>query len=334
MPNRLIPPTVQLPRLLKLPIARRWTLTNGLQIVAIDGAKSPILRLELIFAAGRPYEVERLVARATNQLLAEGTKQRTAAELEEFFEFYGTSLRTPNLFDTGNLVVYTILPHLSEVLPVFAEVASQPAFTERDFDIYRKRSRQDLREDLTDPDTIAYRWFTELVFGKNHPYGYNGYPADYLQLSLADVALHHNRAYVANNATLLVAGKVTKEVEKLLEQHLGQLPPGQKLNPEKFVEQDLPAGTWQISRPKAQQTLVRRGRQLFKRDHPDFAGLEVLNTILGGYFGSRLMKNIREEKGYTYGIDSSVDFMRFGGYMTISADVANDNVAAVRTEID
>lgn len=334
MPDRRIPPPVALPRALGLPPAREWTLANGLRVVAIEGAKTPILRLELLFDAGRPFEQQRLVARATNQLLTEGTLSRTAADLESFFEYFGTSLRTPNVFDTGHLALYTILPHLERILPVVAEVIAEPAFGPADFSTYVKRSRQALREDLTDPDTIAYRHFTELVFGSGHPYGYNGYLEDYQQLRREDVVAHHKNAYGAANATLLLAGQVTPAVESLLDRYLGQLPVGQQLSPEKWSEQTESPTLWQLRRPRAQQTLIRRGRRLFTRNHADYPGVSVLNTIFGGYFGSRLMKNIREDKGFTYGIDSSIDFMRFGGYMTIAADVANENLVAVRREID
>lgn len=333
MPNRRTPPTIFLPQASHLPKPTYWTLRNGLQVVGIPGAKTPILRIELIFDAGRPFEQQRLVARAANQLIAEGTQSMSASELENFFEFYGTSLRTPSLFDTGNLIVFTILPHLEKLLPVLAEVIAAPAFTEADFLLFVKRARQSLREDLSDPDTIAYRYFTEFVFGKDHPYGYNATLEDYNQLALEDVKNHHQRTYGAANAKLLVAGQINRQVEELLDRYLGQIPTGQAQAPEQWAPQLQAPTTYQLYRPKAQQTLIRQGRQLFQRDHPDYAGMSVLNTILGGFFGSRLMRNIREDKGYTYGIDSSIDFMRHGGYLTIAADVANENLAKVRKEI-
>lgn len=333
MPSSSTPPSVRLPESINLPAAKHWTLSNGLQVVAIGGAKSPILRLEMIFNAGRPFETSRLIARTTNQLIGESTLQRSGAELEDFFEFYGTNLQTPNVFDTGHVAIYTILPHLEKILPVFAETIASPAFSEADFRTFIRRSKQDLREDLTDPDTLAYRHFTEKIFGSDHPYGYNSFPEDYASLALQKVKDFHKMAYHVGNATLLVSGMVTNEVAKLLEKHLGQLPTGSPLEAGPFKNTGQ-AGLYQLHRPRASQTMIRRGRPLFNRSHEDYPGITMLNTVFGGYFGSRLMRNIREEKGYTYGIDSSVDFMRFGGYMTISADVANENLDLVRTEIN
>lgn len=334
MPDRHLPPIVQLPRAMPLPPAREWTLSNGLKVVAIEGAATPILRIEVIFDAGRPFERQRLVARSTNQLIGEGTKRMDGATLEEFFEFYGTSLGTPNVFDTGHLVVYTIHDHLEKLLPVFAEVIAEPAFSKKEFTTYVKRSRQGLKEDLTDPDTIAYRHFTEYMFGSDHPYGYNGTLDDYGSLQLKDIVNHHERTYGAKNATLLVAGQLNSKVEELLERYLGQLPSGKAQLPEQWAEQQILPSLRQMYRPKAQQTLIRRGHQLFLRDHEDYPAFSVLNTVFGGYFGSRLMRNIREDKGFTYGIESGFDFMRFNGYFTINADVANENVVDVRREIN
>lgn len=334
MPNRHIPPAVQLPLAIPLPPAREWTLSNGLKVIAIDGAATPIVRLEILFDAGRPYERQRLVARSANQLIGEGTKRMDGAELEEFFEYYGTSLGTPNVFDTGHLAIYTIHEHLEHILPVFAEVIAEPAFSEKEFNTYLKRSLQGLKEDLTDPDTIAYRYFTEYVFGSDHPYGYNGVAEDYSTLKLSDVVSHHQRTFGAKNATLLVAGQLNSRVEALLERYLGQLPSGEAQLPEQWTEQQATPHLRQLYRPKAQQTLIRRGHQLFTRDHADYPAFSVLNTVFGGYFGSRLMRNIREDKGFTYGIESGFDFMRFGGYFTISADVANENLVDVRREIN
>lgn len=333
MAQSFLPPLIRLPQSIDLPPARQWSLSNGLKVVAVGGANTPILRLEMIFNAGRPYETGGLIARATNQLLNESTRQRSGAELEDFFEFYGTSLQTPNVFDTGHVAVYTILEHLEAILPVFAEVIAEPAFSDKDFETFIRRSKQDLREDLTDPDTLAYRHFTEKVFGEDHPYGYNSFPKDYDKLDLSAIKAFHQSAYQAGNATLLIGGMVTEEVENLLERHLSQLPSGARLQAGPFNITGEP-GLYQLHRPRAAQTMIRRGGPLFSRGHQDYAGITVLNTIFGGYFGSRLMRNIREEKGYTYGIESNVDFMRFGGYLTISADVANENVDRVRSEID
>ncbi len=301
--------------------------------MAVHVEQAPILITEMIWRAGRPFEAQRLVASATNALLTEGTAKYSGGDLERLFEQYGTSLETPDDTDTACLSLATIVKHADRLLPVMNEVIAAPAFSAREFKRYLKRSKQQLREDLQDPDTLAYRMLSEAAFGADNPYGYGGDKADFEALNLEAIRKHYDRYYGAANATLRVVGKLDARVEQLLEDTFGQLPAGTRAaDPEYTVIERTPE-VLRVRRPNAQQTMIRRGRRGFQITDPDYAGLCVLETILGGYYGSRLMRNIREEKGFTYGIDSDLDTYRFDGTLGISADVANENVAEVRQEI-
>ena len=327
-------PPVRLPRKFLLPAARHWQLRNGLAVTAVEGASRPILRLELLFHAGRPYESAPGVGRATNLMLAEGSRQRSASEIEAYFEYYGTNLILSRSMDTASVTIYTILPHLESVLPMLAEVVLDPAFKADDLRRFCKRSKQSLREALTEADTIAYRQLTDGLFGPDHFYGYDIVAQHYDELQCEQLQNFHQQAYTANNAHLLLAGQIDAKTEALLDQYLGQLPLGNPLPSRSPFPQIYAPGIKTVRRPKAQQTLIRRARLINPQAHHDLPGLEVLNTLLGGYFGSRLMQNIREEKGYTYNIDSSLENLRYASYLSISADVANDNLEAVNREID
>ncbi|PHK98987.1 hypothetical protein CGL56_05870 [Neolewinella marina] len=302
-------------------------------MVAVHVEQAPILTVEMIWRAGRPYESQRFLAAATNALLTEGTRRHSAAELERLFEQYGTSLDTPDDYDTANLALATITRHADRLLPVMTEVIAEPAFSEREFKRYRKRSRQQLREDLQDPDWLAYRHLSEAAFGAENPYGYGGGKEDYDALTLEAVKRHYRNFYGAANATLRVVGQLNAEVEALLERTFGQLAPGPLVTPPDYRVAAAPPKLIQVHRPRAQQTMIRQGRRGFRVTDEDYPGLAVLETILGGYYGSRLMRNIREEKGYTYGIDSDLDTYRYDGTLGIAADVANENLDAVRAEI-
>lgn len=327
------PPHIKVPKVPALPPAREWTFSNGLRVVAVEVTQAPILAVEMIWRAGRPYEAQKLVAEATNALMVEGNKQYTATQLESLFEQYGTALQTPEDSDTSNLSVATLVKHSDRLLPVMAELIAAPAFSPKEFKRYVKRSRQQLREDLEDPDTLAYRMLSAAAFGPNNPYGYGDTKADYDMLTLESVKLHYANFYGAGNATLRVTGMITPEVERLLEATFGQLPAGPPVAIPPYTVSTGQPGLLQVQRPRAQQTMIRRGRRGFLITDEDYPGLCVLETILGGYYGSRLMRNIREEKGFTYGIDSDLDTFRFDGTFGIAADVANENVAEVRQEI-
>ena len=171
------------------------------------------------------------------------------------------------------------------------------------------------------------------MFGAGSPYGYNSRLEDYDRLTLEAVRTYHRSHKHAGNATLLVIGQLSKDMAKLLENTFGQLPAGPRQTAAAVPSLPEDPATHQLVKPRAQQTMIRIGRGGVDIRHPDYPGLVVLDTVLGGYFGSRLMRNIREEKGYTYGIDSDMETYRFGGSFGISADVANENLGAVRREI-
>ncbi|TXF88885.1 insulinase family protein [Neolewinella aurantiaca] len=300
----------------------------------MPGVEAPVLRVELIWDAGRPFENKKLQAGATADMLVEGTRHRSAGDLEGFFEQFGTALAQPDLMDTANLSLSTIIKHAGKVFPVMAEVIAEPAFDEASFRKFMKRRKQQLREGLSDNDTLAFRLITESVFGPDHPYGYNGYKENYAKLTLEDIRNFHKSHFHAGNATLYVAGHINREVEALLERTFGQLPTGPRAIAPTLPATPAQPQIIQVLRPRAQQTMIRRGRRGIHIGSEDYGGLVILETIFGGYFSSRLMKNIREEKGYTYGIDSELDTYRYDGSFGVSADVANETLGAVRHEID
>lgn len=328
-----MPPIIRSATIPDLLPARRWTLSNGLPVVALDGVEAPVLRVEMIWDAGRPFESQRLLAGFTDDLIAEGTPERSAAEIEAFFEQYGTDLQQPNVMDTANLSLSTIHRHAPKVLPVMAEVIAHTTVTEASVSRELRRRKQRLRENLSDNDTLAFRYITEAVFGHQHPYGYNSTIADYNELTTPAVRKFQRDHYHAGNGTLLVIGKLNAAMEKLLEHTFGQLPRGNRAVASPLTQLPQDFGTYQLQKPRAQQTMIRMGRGGVDIKHPDYPGLMILDTIFGGYFGSRLMRNIREEKGFTYGIESDLETYRFNGSFGISADVANENLVNVRREI-
>ncbi|MEM6878381.1 MAG: pitrilysin family protein [Bacteroidota bacterium] len=327
------PPPISLPRRIALPPARQWTLSNGMPVMAIEGAARPVLRIELLFRAGRSFETAPVLGRATNLMLAEGSHQKSASDIEAFFDFYGTNLQLIRTSDWASITVYTILPHLEALLPVLAEVVTQPLFSEKELGRFIKRNLQSLREVQTDADSIADEELNFRLFGGDHPYGYRVLPSHYQRLTTGALREFHRQTYVAQNGLLLLSGQLNKKAEQLIDQYLGQIPQGQRIADLPLAEKINETGQFGIYRPKAKQTLIRQARLLPRSARQDLPGLEILNTALGNYFGSRLMQNIREEKGYTYGIESSLETAMFADYWLISADVANENLLAVRQEI-
>jgi len=332
-PKRLAP-AIQPVRNLVLPLPRLVHLDNGIEVYAMDFPGQEILKVEAVFQAGRPEEAKHLVSRATARLLREGTRSRAGAEIAEHFDFYGGSLSIPTSLDSAIFSLFSLHKYAAELIPVFAEVLHEPVFPDDELDTYRRNSLQELLVDLDKEEVLAYRKITELIFGETHPYGYNSSPEDYAVLTRHDLSDFFNRWYVPANCRLFVSGRVDDAVLELLNRHFGQTKKEGSSPAGRLPEfPDTAPQTVHIPHPGSLQTAVKIGRRLFARNHPDYNDLFVLNTVLGGYFGSRLMMNVREKRGYTYNIYSTADAMLHDGCFYIATEVHKGKVAATIKQI-
>lgn len=333
MPNRSEAPPIRDIKNLHLPPPRTVRLDNGLPVYVIDMGAQPVVKLEVVFFAGRPYEHKELAARATVGLLKEGVASADSAKIAEHFDFFGSSLSFPFDLDTSNIVLYSLGKHFEKVLPLFTELLTQPTFPEVELRRFIKRNRQRLQVDLQKNDVVAYRQITEDIFGSHHPYGYNSYLDTYDRLQRTDLIRHFERYYNSDNALIIISGRVEESMLETLNRHLGQAIPNGAPGRPVLEGRGKPPGKRWIDHPDTVQTAVRIGRQLFNRRHPDYFGMYVLCTVLGGYFGSRLMENIREDKGYTYHIFSMIDTMIHDGFFYIGTEVGSEFVEDTRAQI-
>ena len=326
-------PDIQEVKNLVVPPPELWYLSNGVPVYETSLGTQEIIKLELVFFAGRPFERKKLASRSAAALMREGTTRYSSADIAETFDYYGGSLATPISLDTANVLLYSLKKHFGKLLPLVSDMLSGPTFPQDELDSFIERNKRRLRIDLSKNDVIAYRQFTEILFTKDHPYGYNSYPETYAQLTREDLVTHFQENYTTGNCQIFLSGKTDAAIRRMLEEQLGNaILPGEKRlatlpdvnnNPERI----------KIAHPDTVQTAIRIGRHLFDRHHEDYNGMYVLNTILGGYFGSRLMANIREDKGYTYNIYSSHEAMLFGGYFYVGTEVGNEFVEPTIREI-
>lgn len=339
MLDRTRPPDIYHIDRLHLPQPLVHYLDNGIPVYDTRIHTQDVLKIEFVFQAGRPQESKKLVARATSGLLKDGAGALDGAAIAEAIDFYGSTLNIPSGMDAVNIVFYCLTKHLTSVLPVLADLILRPTFPKHELEAYILRHQQNLKIDLSKPDIVAYRHITEMIFGETHPYGYNSFPEHYAALKREDLQEHHQKWYHANNCKLFICGKTDDQTIRLLNQYFGKMPSGVPV-----VSSILPAvptgplGKKHFPHADAVQTAVYIGRRMFSRNHPDFSGMFVLNTILGGYFGSRLMNNIREEKGYTYNIFSMLDTMHSDGLFYIGTEVGNEfkqqTIAEIYTEME
>lgn len=331
--QRVAPPIHPVGNLI-LPQPRIIHLDNGIPLYVLDYPGQEVLKIEVVFQAGRPEEQKRLASRTTARLLREGTLRHTGAEIAEHFDFYGSSISIPTNLDTSNFILFTLTKYAESVIPTLAELLLEPNFPENELETYRRTGIQELAVELEKVETVAYRKVTELIFGENHPYGYNSTDVDYRAIQRDDLLQFYQQWYRPEHCLIFASGRVDERSIELLNQHLGQTRNHQIASagkkPVAVDHQPVSPKTQKIhiAHPGSLQTAIKIGRRAFGRKHPDYNGLFVLNTVLGGYFGSRLMANIREKKGFTYNIYSTLDAYQDDGCLYIATEVNTENTAA------
>ncbi len=337
MPNRTIAPQIldAVEFDLKLRPCTQFNLDNNVPVYTIDAGAEEVLQIEWVFYAGNWYEEKNIVAATTNFMLKNGTKFKTAFEINEHFEFYGAYLNRHCYNETATVTLHCLSKHLSHLLPVVAEILTESVFPEKELDIYKQNQKQKLQVNLKKCDFVAGRLIDEYIFGIDHPYGKYTSTADYNNLQKEELKKFYNQFYTKGKCLMFVAGKTPLDIEKQLNNVYGQLPFNQNVLPD-IIHQIHPSTGKKyniINDATGVQGAIRMAIPFGNRHHPDFMKVQVLNNIFGGYFGSRLMSNIREEKGYTYGIHSYFQNHIHNSAWMISTEAGRDVCEATVKEV-
>ncbi len=305
--------------------AEKGQLGNGLPLYVINQGTQDVCSIELNFRAGKWHQEQKLIARFANRMLREGTKSYLSKELAEKLDFFGASVRTQAGTDRASVSMVSLNKHLAEVLPVFVEIAREPVFPDSELEVALSSSRNRLRVNKTKNDYVADRKITKVLFGDEHPYGSEHDDSDYDQVNVGALKEFYSTHYAAGNCYLMIAGRVNDSTLQWVEKYFGDkswLKPApveaeRKLSPSAELKH-------QVKMEHSVQSSIRIAKRLFNKIHPDFQKMQMLNTVFGGYFGSRLMSNIREEKGFTYGIHSGLSSLMHDGYFFISTEVGSE----------
>jgi zinc protease len=320
---------------LELPPYEKHVLRNGVEVYAFNMGTQETLMVNWIFSAGNWYEDQILVAAATNHLLKNGTPSRNAFEVNEHFEFYGAYLNRHCYNETAEIVLHGLSKHVQELLPVVAELVSEANFPEEELSIFKKNMQQRLQVNLKKNEFVANRLIESYLFGEKHPYGRYTRLEDYDALERSSLQDFFNKYYRYGKCIIMAAGVLPPDLVQQLDAAFGSLPLNQQPIP--MIEHNIEP----VSQKKFRltndvtgvQSSIRIGRLFPNRLHPDFAKMQVLNNLLGGFFGSRLMDNIREDKGYTYGIHSYLmNHIQTSG-LVISTEAGREVFEAAITEV-
>ena len=314
----------------------KFTLDNGVPVYAINAGAEEVMSLEMVFFAGNSFEEKNLVAAATNFLLRNGTSKKKAFEINEHFEYYGSFLNRACYNETATLTLHCLNKHISELLPVVEEILTDSVFSEEELAIFKQNQKQRLSVSLKKSEFVAGRLIDAYLYGEKHPYGKYSSHEEYDALNRDELLSFYNKYYKNGNCIIFTAGKLPAGLFELLNKHLGKLSFGNNFQKplHKVSSAKKPGEKFRITNDvNGVQGSIRIGREFPNRHHPDFQKAMVLNNIFGGYFGSRLMANIREDKGYTYGIHSYMqDHIQQSGWL-VSTEAGKDVCEAAITEI-
>lgn len=321
---------------LKEPVKKQFA--NGLPVYIFHSPEQELVRIEWIFENkyldGRIENP--LLNSALSSLLKEGTMSMSSAEIADKVDFYGAFLVPEYSFDVTSLSLYTLNRHSKVLLPLVKDILTEASIPQEELDTYLRNNKQKFQVSIQKNDYLARRKFYNLIFGESNRYGRTPKLEDYDAISREQLIELYRKEIVPNNCTLIVSGNVSEDLINELEQIFGF--EWHKL--ETASSRDVPllkqeAGDLAYEeKENALQSAIRLGSQTISRTHADYPALQFVNTLLGGFFGSRLMRNIREEKGYTYSIGSAVATLKHTGFLTIATEVGVDVTNATLVEIE
>jgi predicted Zn-dependent peptidase len=339
-PDRSKPPAIGPAPSLKMPAIQKQKLSNGLNVWIVEHHEVPLAQINVIVRSGSAadpigkYGVGSLAA----AMLDEGAGTRNSLELADALEFLGANLSTTSSFDYSAIRMSVPVSKLADALPLIADVTLRPTFPASDLDRLRKERLTGLLQARDNPAALIQLAFPRVIFGPTHRYGTsaNGLPAALEAFTVADLQTFYRSHYRPDNATILVVGDVTPAtVMPMLEKQFGSwkaeglaaLVPEVPMAPQLKSRQ-----IYIVDKPEAAQSQIRIGWVGVPRSTSDYAALEVLNTILGGSFTSRLNQNLREKNGYSYGASSTFDMRLSAGPFLTAAGVQTDKTGPAVAE--
>jgi zinc protease len=319
----------------KLPPINTQQLDNGLPLYWLDAGVEDVVQVDWIFPAGLWYEQKPSVAHAVAGLLKNGTSKHTAEQIHEALEFYGAQLKVSAGNDFSSLALYSLTKHLPDLLPMVYELITDATFPEQEVEIHKHNAIQRLLVNLRQCEFVANQKIDALLFGEFHPYGRYSKKENIEALVREDLVTFYKTHFNLANAKIFMAGKVGEKEVKCINDIFGKQPVQKPVIKDELFPAPLVSD--RILRvnndPNGVQGAIRIGRVFPNRHHPDYSPMVVLNTLFGGYFGSRLMSNIREDKGYTYGIYSSLSPDLNGGSLVIHSETGRDVVEPAIKEV-
>ena len=336
MPDRTVQPEIR--QLDKIDILRplRQTLPNGTPLNVIHAGEQDVVRMDILFKAGSWRQSQKLQALFTHRMLREGSRKYSSSDIAERLDYYGAWLELSNSLEYAYLTLYSLNKYFPETLEIIESIVKEPVFPEKELDTVIETNVQQYLVNRSKVDFIAHRTMVSGLFGEQNPCGRFAIEEDYRKITPQILRTFYEEYYHTGNFSIYLSGKVTDDIIHQVEGVFGKDTFGKKLPVESeytFPILSVPEKRIFVERDDALQSAVKLGGFTITRSHPDYLKLRVLVTLLGGYFGSRLMSNIREDKGYTYGISMGTLQYPETGLLIVSTEAANEYVEPLIQEV-
>ena len=318
-----------------LQIAEVINLSNGARLHVIKSETQPVIRLDFVFKAGKWFEEKAGESDLAVKMLLEGTLNHTAKQIADKVAFYGASFDNNHGYDRTEFTLYCLSKYVPDLLPLVLDVLQNPVFPEEEYALLKQRTIQNVKVQRQKNSYLATHSFTRQLFGETHPYVY-GFDDGALEgLTKDDLQQFYKNRFLTQELEVFACGAVDTPMQRYLEHEIQQL----TLQPSKasyITAQKKEAVHAEdksnlVHMADSLQSSIRMGRRFPHIKDKDYLPLLVLNEVFGGYFGSRLMRNIREDKGYTYGINSAISTKEKDSMFYIGTDV---NYAVTDKTID
>lgn len=337
----------KLPQLLDIDISLSckpsdvFTFSNEVKLHCFQDKDSEIIRLEFLFLnAGSVNQEKFFSSAAASSLITEGCGELSAIEVADKLDYYAAYVERVSERDSTSLVFYFLKKYQQNLLPLIEKIIKQANYNEKEFEVYISKQKQNFEINAQKTSMIAYKEFYRTIFPENHALSLFGEKEDFDKLSTADVKAFYRQFYTSNQSQIILSGNYDEGFVREIERFFGTETWGKdKKNAELtnyFIEKNYANKDFEktINKKGASQASIRMGCVSLPHSHQDFLPFSIVVCLLGGYFGSRLMMNIREDKGYTYGISANLSSYRYASVLSIASDVKADKAQATIDEVE
>lgn len=334
--DRTIQPKVRDIEHLAVQMPQRFIMPNGVPLNILNSGDNEVVRIDLLIEGGCWHQSQPLQALFTNRMLREGTLRYSTLEIAEKLDYYGAWLELSSASEYAYITLYSLNKYLPQTLDVLESIVKEPTFPEKELGVVAENNIQQFIVNSSKVDFLAHRALMKAVYGGQHPCGRLVQKEDYKRITPDVLRKFYDRYYHSRNCTIYVSGKVGDDCVRRIEDLFGREAFGKGFQkPEKtdFVPVSSVDKRIFVEYADVMQSAVRMGMLSLERCHPDYLKARVMVTLFGGYFGSRLMSNIREEKGYTYGISAGIAPYPGQGILVINTETANEFVEPLVREV-